>query len=87
MVAEPVGREVRYRLTPAPFADAMGWMASAGARWDERLARLERPARRARYAGSTDRAAVSPSRPALMRSAMSADSSRYTVPSSNSITG
>jgi DNA-binding transcriptional ArsR family regulator len=40
--AAPVGREVRYRLTPAPFADAMGWMASTGARWDERLARLER---------------------------------------------
>ncbi|MDX6376929.1 MAG: hypothetical protein QOE98_1232, partial [Gaiellaceae bacterium] len=23
------------------FAEAMGWMASTGARWDERLARLE----------------------------------------------
>ena len=42
VVADPVGREVRYRLTPAPFADAMGWMASTGARWDDRLARLER---------------------------------------------
>jgi len=41
VVAEPAGREVRYRLTPAPFAEAMLWMASTGARWDERLARLE----------------------------------------------
>lgn len=39
--AEPVGREVRYRLTPAPFAAAMAWMAATGARWDDRLARLE----------------------------------------------
>jgi DNA-binding transcriptional ArsR family regulator len=41
VVPEPAGREVRYRLTPAPFAEAMLWMASTGARWDERLARLE----------------------------------------------
>jgi len=41
-VAEPAGRETRYRLTPAPFTDAMAWMAHAGARWDDRLARLER---------------------------------------------
>ncbi len=34
------GRETRYRLTPAPFTGAMQWMVSAGARWDERLARL-----------------------------------------------
>jgi ArsR family transcriptional regulator, cadmium/lead-responsive transcriptional repressor len=40
--AESVGRETRYRLTPAPFAEAMAWMASTGAGWDERLARLER---------------------------------------------
>lgn len=36
------GRETRYRLTPEPLSGAMRWMASAGARWDERLARLER---------------------------------------------
>ena len=41
-IAEPAGRETRYRLTPAPFADAMRWMAHTGARWDDRLARLER---------------------------------------------
>ena len=33
------GRETRYTLTPAPLADAMGWMAEVGADWDERLAR------------------------------------------------
>ncbi len=39
--AESVGREVRYRLTPAPFAGAVAWLAATGARWDDRLARLE----------------------------------------------
>ncbi len=34
------GREARYRLTPEPLSGAMSWMAAAGARWDERLARL-----------------------------------------------
>ncbi len=36
------GREVRYRLTPEPLTGAMQWMATAGARWDDRLARLAR---------------------------------------------
>ena len=36
------GREARYRLTPEPLTGAMHWMASAGARWDQRLARLAR---------------------------------------------
>lgn len=36
------GREVRYRLTPAPLSDAMAWMATVGAQWDSRLAALER---------------------------------------------
>jgi DNA-binding transcriptional ArsR family regulator len=35
------GRETRYTLTPAPLADAMDWMTDVGARWDERLARLQ----------------------------------------------
>ena len=35
------GREQRYRVTPAPFADAMTWMAEVGASWDTRLARLQ----------------------------------------------
>jgi DNA-binding transcriptional ArsR family regulator len=36
------GREVRYRLTPAPMSDAMSWMTSVGGQWDDRLAALER---------------------------------------------
>ncbi len=36
------GREVLYRLTPAPMSDAMSWMASVGAQWDTRLAALHR---------------------------------------------
>jgi DNA-binding transcriptional ArsR family regulator len=34
------GRETRYRLTPGPLAEALDWMVSVGAEWDERLARL-----------------------------------------------
>jgi DNA-binding transcriptional ArsR family regulator len=36
------GRETRYRLTPEPLTGAVQWMATAGARWDDRLARLSR---------------------------------------------
>lgn len=36
------GREVRYRLTPAPLSEAMAWMATVGAQWDTRLAALQR---------------------------------------------
>ena len=36
------GREVRYRLTPAPLSDVMTWMADVGADWDDRLAALRR---------------------------------------------
>jgi len=49
---ERSGREVRYRVTPAPLSDAVSWMAEVGGQWDERLtslsARLEIPTRRAR---------------------------------------
>ena len=31
------GRESRYRLTPGPLGQAMGWLAEVGAAWDERL--------------------------------------------------
>jgi DNA-binding transcriptional ArsR family regulator len=34
------GRETRYTLTPAPLAEAIEWMTSVGAQWDDRLARL-----------------------------------------------
>lgn len=35
-------RRRRYRLTPRPLADAMGWMVDVGAEWDERLLALRR---------------------------------------------
>jgi DNA-binding transcriptional ArsR family regulator len=37
---ERAGREVHYRVTPAPLSDAVSWMADVGGQWDERLARL-----------------------------------------------
>lgn len=39
---ERQGREVRYRMTPAPLTDAVGWMAEVGGQWDQRLAALAR---------------------------------------------
>jgi DNA-binding transcriptional ArsR family regulator len=36
------GREVHYRLTPAPLSEAVSWMAAVGGQWDERLASLGR---------------------------------------------
>jgi DNA-binding transcriptional ArsR family regulator len=36
------GREVLYRVTPAPMSDAMTWMAAVGGEWDRRLAALRR---------------------------------------------
>jgi DNA-binding transcriptional ArsR family regulator len=39
---ERAGRDVRYRVTPAPLSEAVSWMAHVGGQWDERLARLER---------------------------------------------
>lgn len=41
-LAEVEGREKRFRLTPAPLADAASWMASVGWEWDERLKALGR---------------------------------------------
>jgi predicted ArsR family transcriptional regulator len=34
------GRELRFRLTPAPLADAAAWLASVGGAWDARLQAL-----------------------------------------------
>ena len=34
------GREVRYRATPEPLAEAVTWMLDTGLRWDRRLERL-----------------------------------------------
>jgi DNA-binding transcriptional ArsR family regulator len=39
---ERTGREVRFRVTPAPLSDAVSWMAEVGGEWDERLAMLRR---------------------------------------------
>ena len=36
------GRQVRYRLTPGAFGDAVAWMTDVGAAWDARLAALRR---------------------------------------------
>ena len=35
------GREMRYQLRPEPLREAMSWMATVGARWDDRLATLQ----------------------------------------------
>ena len=40
--SEREGREKRYHLTPAPFQDAVSWMAEVGAGWDGRLQALRR---------------------------------------------
>jgi DNA-binding transcriptional ArsR family regulator len=42
--ARRVGRETRYRLHPEPMGEAMAWMASVGAQWDDRLSRLAKRA-------------------------------------------
>jgi DNA-binding transcriptional ArsR family regulator len=46
--ARRAGRETRYRSTPAPMGDAITWMAEIGARWDVRLAALDRQVARRR---------------------------------------
>ncbi len=40
--AERQGREVQYRLDPRALGGARTWMDDVGARWDKRLAALER---------------------------------------------
>ena len=42
VTSERTGRELHYRVTPAPLQDAIGWMARIGAEWGVRLARLQR---------------------------------------------
>jgi hypothetical protein len=41
------GRDVRYRVTPAPLEDAVAWMTRVGGEWDARLERLAKHAGRA----------------------------------------
>ena len=38
--ARRAGRETRYRLTPGPLGEALGWIADVGDAWDARLAAL-----------------------------------------------
>jgi len=40
VAARRQGRETCYSLDPAPMGEAIAWMTSVGAHWDERLARL-----------------------------------------------
>ncbi|MDQ6835399.1 MAG: metalloregulator ArsR/SmtB family transcription factor [Actinomycetota bacterium] len=40
LARERAGRDVRYRITPAPLSGAVSWMAEVGGQWDHRLARL-----------------------------------------------
>jgi DNA-binding transcriptional ArsR family regulator len=42
LAPERSGREVHFRVTPAPLSEAMAWMATVGAEWDDRLAALTR---------------------------------------------
>ena len=36
------GRDVRFSFHAAPLEDAVGWITAVGARWDRRLADLQR---------------------------------------------
>lgn len=40
--ATRIGRETRYEVTPEPLDDAVAWMLSVRAAWDERLDALRR---------------------------------------------
>jgi DNA-binding transcriptional ArsR family regulator len=42
LARERSGRDVRYRITPAPLSEAVTWMAEVGGQWDDRLDRLAR---------------------------------------------
>jgi DNA-binding transcriptional ArsR family regulator len=46
VAAQRAGREIRFVPTPAPLGEAIGWMTTLGARWDDRLAALQRAAAR-----------------------------------------
>lgn len=52
---ERAGREVRYRVTPAPLSEAVSWMAEVGGQWDVRLAALSRTFGSAPQAGGAQR--------------------------------
>jgi DNA-binding transcriptional ArsR family regulator len=61
---ERSGRDVRYRMTPAPLSEAVTWMAEVGGQWDQRLARLARELERERRIRAADpRASPRPGHP------------------------
>jgi DNA-binding transcriptional ArsR family regulator len=41
VAVEQMGREKRYRLTPAPLSELEQWIENVNAKWDERLLRLK----------------------------------------------
>ncbi len=45
LVPERVGRDVRYRVRAEAMGEAAGWLANVRARWDQRLAALDRQVR------------------------------------------
>jgi DNA-binding transcriptional ArsR family regulator len=51
---ERTGREVRYRVTPAPLSDAVSWIAHVGAQWDARLGALAQAFEGQRPRGRSD---------------------------------
>jgi DNA-binding transcriptional ArsR family regulator len=46
LVPERVGRDVRYRVRAEAMSEAADWLADVSARWDRRLAALDRQVRR-----------------------------------------
>jgi len=46
VTAHRSGRAVLYRVTPAPFRDAVTWMTDVGAAWDTRLSKLRSQVKR-----------------------------------------
>jgi DNA-binding transcriptional ArsR family regulator len=42
LTRERNGRDVVYRVTPAPLTDAIQWIVEVAGQWDDRLGRLER---------------------------------------------
>jgi DNA-binding transcriptional ArsR family regulator len=55
---ERSGRDIRYRLTPAPLTEAMSWMADVSSQWDDRLGRLSETLRTSRPPGPGRRGAA-----------------------------
>ncbi|HWD52642.1 MAG TPA: metalloregulator ArsR/SmtB family transcription factor [Acidimicrobiales bacterium] len=46
LVPERVGRDVRYRVRAEAMGEAADWLADISARWDRRLAALDRQVRK-----------------------------------------